>query len=323
MSRSEGGIRRVAVIGCGTVGASWAALFVAHGLDVAATDPAPGAEERLRTFVAGALDQLAGLGLTGRGRLDFRPALADALDGAGFVQENAPEDEGFKRRLLAEIDRALPPGVLVASSTSALVRSRIVADCATPDRVVVAHPFNPPHLVPLVEIVAGTPEAAARAGAFYAGLGRRPVVLRREMPGHIANRLASALYREAVHLVAEGVASVADIDAALCNGPGLRWALMGPHMTYHLGGGEGGIAHYLAHLGPSQERRWASLGSPSLTPEVQAAIVAGIAEEAAGRPIGELEARRDRGLIAVLRSRTEVAAEAAATLPTPSAGEPA
>ncbi|RVU13128.1 3-hydroxyacyl-CoA dehydrogenase NAD-binding domain-containing protein [Methylobacterium oryzihabitans] len=323
MSRGEERISRVAVVGCGTVGASWAALFVAHGLDVAATDPAPDAEERLRTFVAGALDQLAGFGLTGRGRLDFVPAMADALDGAGFVQENAPEDEGFKRCLLAEIDRALPPDVLVASSTSALVRSRIVADCATPERVLVAHPFNPPHLVPLVEIVAGTPEAAARASAFYAGLGRRPVVLRREMPGHIANRLASALYREAVHLVAEGVASVADIDAALCNGPGLRWALMGPHMTYHLGGGEGGIAHYLAHLGPSQERRWASLGTPSLTPEVQAAIVAGIAEEAAGRPIAELEARRDRGLIAVLTSRTEVAADAAPTPPAPGAGDPA
>ncbi|MEH3146307.1 MAG: 3-hydroxyacyl-CoA dehydrogenase NAD-binding domain-containing protein [Methylobacterium frigidaeris] len=310
----------MAVIGSGTVGASWAALFMAHGLDVAATDPAPGAEERLRAFVEGALGQLAGLGLSGRGTLRFVATVAEALDGAEFVQENAPEDEGFKRRLLAEIDRALPAGVLVASSTSALVRSRIVAECADPDRILVAHPFNPPHLVPLVEIVAGTSDAAARAGAFYARLGRRPVVLRREMPGHIANRLASALYREAVHLVAEGVASVADIDAALCNGPGLRWALMGPHMTYHLGGGEGGIAHYLDHLGPSQERRWASLGAPALTPEVRAAIVAGIAEEAAGRSIAELEARRDRGLIEVLKARTEVAAADAAT---PGATQPA
>ena len=143
----------------------------------------------------------------------------------------------------------------------------------------------------------------ARAAAFYRSLDRRPVILQREMPGHVANRLASALYREAVHLVEQGVASVAEIDAALCNGPGLRWALMGPHMTYHLGGGEGGIAGYLAHLGPSQVRRWQSLGTPSLDEEVQQRIIVGVAEEAAGRSIAELEERRDEGLLALLRAR--------------------
>ncbi|WP_018259782.1 3-hydroxyacyl-CoA dehydrogenase NAD-binding domain-containing protein [Methylobacterium sp. WSM2598] len=311
MSESPESVRRVAVIGCGTVGASWAALFLAHGLDVAATDPAPGAEARLLAFVAGARAQLAGFGLRGAGRLDFRASAAEALDGADFVQENAPESEALKRPLLAEIDRLLPPRVLVASSTSALLRSAIVADCARPERVLVAHPFNPPHLVPLVEIVAGSEAAAARAAGFYRGLGRRPVILRREMPGHIANRLTAALYREAVNLVAEGVASVADIDAALCHGPGLRWAAMGPHMTYHLGGGPGGIAHYLAHLGPSQERRWASLGRPALTPEVRAAIVAGVAEEAAGLSVAELEARRDRALIEILKARVTVVPEPA------------
>jgi 3-hydroxyacyl-CoA dehydrogenase len=157
--------------------------------------------------------------------------------------------------------------------------------------------------------VAGDAQVAARAAALYRGLGRRPVILRREMPGHIANRLASALYREAVNLVAEGVASVADIDAALCHGPGLRWALMGPHLTYHLGGGPGGIAHYLEHLGPSQERRWASLGRPALTPEVRAAIAAGVAAEAGSLGIADLEARRDRALIAILKARTPVAPE--------------
>ncbi len=301
------GIARVAVVGCGTVGASWAALFMAHGIAVAATDPGPGAEEKLRAFVAGAQAQLDALGLDGRGALRFVPTLEQALDGAEFVQENAPEDETLKRSILADLDRLAAPGVMVASSTSALVRSRIVADCVTPERVIVAHPFNPPHLMPLVEIVAGDATTAARACAFYRGLGRCPVVLRREMPGHIANRLASALYREAVNLLAEDVASVADIDAALCNGPGLRWALMGPHMTYHLGGGAGGIAHYLAHLGPSQVRRWASLGTPAFTEEVRAGIVAGIAEEAGGRSIAELEARRDRGLIDILKARTLVA----------------
>lgn len=300
-------IGAVAVVGCGTVGASWAALFLAHGLDVSAWDPAPGLAGRLDEAIGLARAQLAELGLSGTGRLSTCEDLDAAVAGAGFVQENAPEEDGLKRALLARLDAALPADILIASSTSAMLRSRIVADCARPERVLVAHPFNPPHLVPLVEIVAGSAAVAARAAAFYARLGRRPVVLQREMPGHIANRLASALYREAVNLVAEGVASVADIDAALCNGPGLRWAAMGPHMTYHLGGGAGGIRHYLDHLGPSQERRWASLGSPSLTDAVKTAIVAGVEAEAAGRTVAELEARRDRALIEVLKSRTEVA----------------
>ncbi|KAB1072444.1 3-hydroxyacyl-CoA dehydrogenase NAD-binding domain-containing protein [Methylobacterium planeticum] len=304
---NNNGIRRVAVIGCGTVGASWAALFTAHGLDVAATDPGPGSAERLSAFVAQARVQLAELGLTGEGRLSFHPELEAAVSGAEFVQENAPEAEGLKRELLARLDALLPAGVIIASSTSAMLRSAIVADCARPERFVVAHPFNPPHLVPLVEIVAGDADVAERAAAFYRGLGRRPVILTREMPGHIANRLASALYREAVNLVAEGVASVADIDAALCNGPGLRWAAMGPHMTYHLGGGEGGIRHYLDHLGPSQVRRWASLGHPELDAALKDRIVSGVEAEAQGRPIAELEARRDSALIAILKARTEVA----------------
>ncbi|WP_375454987.1 3-hydroxyacyl-CoA dehydrogenase NAD-binding domain-containing protein [uncultured Methylobacterium sp.] len=297
----------VAVVGCGTLGASWAALFLAHGFDVAAYDTAPGFEEGLRASVAHHLGQLAELGPVAAGRLTVHAAIADAVSGAVFVQENAPETEAVKRAVLADLDALAAPGVIVASSTSAMLRSRIVADCATPERIVVAHPFHPPHLVPLVEIVAGNAAIAERAAAFYARLGRRPVVLLKEMPGHIANRLASALYREAVNLVAENVASVADIDAALCNGPGLRWAAMGPHMTYHLGGGAGGIRRYLDHLGPSQVRRWESLGTPDLTEAVKDAIVAGIAEEAAGRTLPELEARRDRALIDILKARTEVA----------------
>lgn len=296
-------IERLAIVGAGLIGASWAALATAHGLAVAAYDPDPQAEPRFREHVARARSQLAELGLSGDGELGFSTSLAGALAGAGFVQENGPENEAVKRKLLAEIDGLAAAEAIIASSTSALVRSAIVADCAHPARIVVAHPFNPPHLVPLVELVGEDPDIVARAAEFYRGLGRRPVVLNREMPGHIANRLASALYREAVYLVEQGVASVADIDAALCNGPGLRWALMGPHMTYHLGGGEGGIAGYLAHLGPSQVRRWQSLGNPSLDADVQGRIVAGVAEEAAGRSIAELEARRDEGLLALLRAR--------------------
>jgi 3-hydroxyacyl-CoA dehydrogenase len=300
-------IKRVAVIGCGTVGASWAALFLGHGLDVAAYDPSPGAEERLQSFVDHALDQLAELGIREKGELRFSGDLTDVLGAADFVQENVPEDEALKRRMLADIDALAAEGVIVASSTSALLRSSIVAECKRPHRFIVAHPFNPPHLVPLVELVGEDEGIIQEAAEFYRTLGRRPVILRREMPGHIANRLSSALYREAVYLVEQGVASVADIDAALCNGPGLRWAVMGPHMTYHLGGGPGGIEHYLSHLGPSQVRRWASLGNPSLSPKVQKRIVEGVAEEAGSRSIQELEERRDRALLDILKSRTEVA----------------
>jgi carnitine 3-dehydrogenase len=302
-------IKRVAVIGCGTVGASWAALFLGHGLDVVAYDPSPGAEERLQSFVDHALDQLAELGTREKGELRFSGDLTDVLGAADFVQENVPEDEALKRRMLADIDALTAEGVIVASSTSALLRSSIVADCKTPHRFIVAHPFNPPHLVPLVELVGEDESIVQQAAEFYRTLGRRPVILKREMPGHIANRLSSALYREAVYLVEQGVASVADIDAALCNGPGLRWAAMGPHMTYHLGGGPGGIEHYLSHLGPSQVRRWASLGNPTLSPEVQKQIVEGVAEEAGDRSIQELEERRDRALLEILKSRTEVAGE--------------
>ena len=302
------GIGRIAVVGSGLIGASWSALCLAHGLDVVAHDPSPEAEGTLRGHVDRALSQLRELGHRGQGRLLFETDLPKALEGADFVQENAPEREDLKRRLLAEIDRLLPLDVIVASSTSALMRSAIVQDCANKGRFIVAHPFNPPHLVPLVEIVGDDEAVIGRARAFYAGLGRRPVVLRREMPGHIANRLASALYREAVYLVEQGVADVADIDAAISDGPGLRWAIMGPHMTYHLGGGQGGIAHYLSHLGPSQMKRWASLGEPSLTPEVQAGIVEGVAREAAGRSIAELEGERDRLLLAILKAKADAAA---------------
>lgn len=295
--------KTVAVIGCGLIGASWTALFLAHGLDVQASDPSAAAQGGLDRFLAKALPQLSSLGYNGKGRLTFTTDLPAALQGADFVQENAPEDEALKRRLLAEIDEILPPDVIVAGSTSSLLRSRLVADCRHADRHITAHPFNPPHLIPLVEIVGADRAVIERAVAFYRSVGRKPVVLRREMPGHIANRLASALWREAVYLVEQGVASVADIDTAMTEGPGLRWAAVGPHMAYHLGGGEGGIQYYLEHLGPSQVRRWASLGQPTLSDEVKRALADGVEEEAAGRRVSELEAERDDTLIAYLKAR--------------------
>jgi carnitine 3-dehydrogenase len=300
--------KAVAVVGCGTIGASWSALFLAHGIDVQATDPSAEAEQYLRRYIEKALPQLAQLGLSGRGRLTFTTDLTTALKGAEFVQENAPEKEALKRELLARIDDLLPADVIVAGSTSSLLRSRLVTDCRHPDRHITAHPFNPPHLIPLVEIVGATEEITARAAEFYHAVGRQPVVLRREMPGHIANRLASALWREAVYLVEQGVASVADIDAAMTYGPGLRWAVVGPHMAYHLGGGEGGIRHYLDHLGPSQVRRWESLGTPRFDDAAKEALVQGIEEEAAGRSIPELEAQRDALLLRLLKAKQEAKA---------------
>ncbi len=302
-------VRRVAVLGAGgTVGASWVALFLHAGLDVVAQDPAPGAPARVEAFVeraSSALDQLRPAGNSPRpGKLEFATDPAAAVADVDFVQENAPENEALKTELLAKVDAAARPEIVIASSTSALLRSRIVGACRQrPERVLVAHPFNPPHLLPLVEIVGAQPDDAAVRWAvtFYRDrLGKRPVVLRREAMGHIANRINSALYREAVSLVEQGIATVEDVDAAVASGPGLRWAIFGPHLIYHLGGGPGGIEHYFKHLGPSQEKRWAELGHPKLTEELQAKIIAGVHAEAAGRDIPTLEAERDRALIALL-----------------------
>lgn len=289
-------VPQVAVIGTGVVGASWAACFLAHGIDVAAADPGPDAETRLRRFVERAQPDLARLGLRGNGRLRFHAQAEAAVAEAGFVQENAPERLELKRDLLARLDRAAPPGVIIASSTSSLLRSRMVRNCATPERVIVAHPFNPPHLIPLVELV-GEADATAWADGFYRRIGKRPVTLKREATGHIANRLTAALFREALHILEQGIAEVEDIDAAVSHGPGLRWAHMGPFMTYHLGGGPGGLRHYLEHLGPSQVRRWQDLGTPTLSEALMRQAVEGVLREAAGRSIEALERERDEALI--------------------------
>jgi 3-hydroxyacyl-CoA dehydrogenase len=299
--------RRVAVVGSGTIGASWAAVFLAHGLSVAASDPAPGAETFLRGFIAAAWPSLARLSDAPAEppwtALSFHVEPEAALAGADFVQESAPEREEVKRALLARLDAALDPSIVIASSSSGLLMSRIQTDCRHPERCVVGHPFNPPHLVPLVEVVGGdktAPWAIERALAFYTAAGKAPIHIRREVRGHVANRLQAALWREAVHLVAEGVASVADIDTAISAGPGLRWALMGPHLTFHLAGGVGGIRHFLDQFAGPMADWWQDLGDPVLTAELRERLAAGIADEAAGRDIPALEARRDRFLVDLL-----------------------
>jgi carnitine 3-dehydrogenase len=293
------------VVGCGLIGASWAAFFLSRGLDVHAADPGVDAEEKLDLMVAAALADLAKLGpadVSKPGTLTFHADLRSAVARSDFVQESTPENIELKRRMVSEIDAAARPEVLIASSTSSLRASDIQLDCARPDRVLVAHPFNPPHLVPLVEIVPGertSPAAQQAAHRFFARLGKKPILVRREVVGHVANRLTAALWREAVHLVAEGIATVADVDDAVRYGPGLRWAIHGPHMLYHLGA-RGGMKDYLAHLGPAQEARWANLGTPTLSEEVKDKLVAGVLEESGGRSVEELSRERNEQLIALI-----------------------
>lgn len=302
---------RVAVVGTGVVGAAWAAFFLARGLAVSATDPAPGAEQRLREAVGQAWPALERLGLSpgaSPDRLRFEADLGAAVDGVDVVQENGPEREDLKQELFRDLDARLPAPVLLASSSSTLMPSTLQARCDRfPERVLVGHPFNPAHLVPLVEVVGGartSPAALDRAVAFYAGLGKRPVRLAQELPGHVANRLQAALWREAYSLVERGVISVADVDAAVAHGPGLRWALLGPLANQHLSGGSGGLAHVLAHLGPPTQLIMDDLGAPQLSPALVQSLVDGVDAELAGVDQADLVRTRDRLLLDLLAAKT-------------------
>jgi len=295
----------IAVLGAGLVGAGWAALFVHHGATVTVWDPVAGALDGLDARMAAPLAALSRLSPPAgpHGRLLSTSVLAEAVAEADLVQENAPEKVPLKHALYAAVEAAAPATAIIASSTSSLTWSELAPHLVRPESFITAHPFNPPHLVPLVELYGIDADTLDRAEAIYRAAGRAPVRLKKDATGHIANRLASALWREAVNMVAEGIADVEAIDEALVNGPGLRWSVVGAHMAYHLGGGPGGIEAYLEHLGPSQERRWQALGDPRLTPEVRAALIEGVRREAAGRDIATLEAERDEGLIRALRAR--------------------
>lgn len=296
-------LRQVAVVGTGSIGGSWVALALARGLSVRASDPAPGAEARLRAQVEVQLVDLLEDPGTAPGsllhRLEFTPDVAAAVAGVDLVLEAGPERLEVKRELFAALDAASDPDVLLASSSSGLGPSRFQAACAHhPERVVVTHPFNPPHLVPLVEVVGGrdTSEQAVNAAmAVMTRLGRLPVRVRAELPGHVVNRLQAALWREAYDLVGRGVITVGDLDTAVASGPGLRWALLGPIATQHLSGGAGGLAHVLDHLGAPMVGWWQDLGNPQLTPDLVAALVDGVTEELDGRE-AEVLAARDRAL---------------------------
>jgi 3-hydroxyacyl-CoA dehydrogenase len=307
-------IRRIAIIGTGVIGASWASLFLAKGLDVVATDVAPGAEAALKRFVSAAWPALQRLGLASgasQSRLSFTAALKDAVKDADLVQENGPEKIDFKQTLYRQLDELLHPSVIIASSSSGLTMSEIQKGAAIhPERCVIAHPFNPPHLVPLVEIVGGaktSKDTIERADEFYTSIGQRTVRVNKEMPGHVANRLQAALSREVYYLVAEGVVSAADVDTALSWGPGLRWGIMGSLMLNHLGGGPGGIEHFFQQFSGPMTAWWKTLGSPALTPEVQKKLIDSVHAEAGSRSIDELAAERDEVLLGLIELRNKVA----------------
>lgn len=313
-------IRNVAIVGTGVIGASWAALYLARGLNVVATDPAPNAEANLRRYIDDAWKDLAVIGLSpgaSRDRLSFTLDMKKALADADLVQENGPERKDFKIKLFADMDAATPPDAIIASSSSGLTMSVMQSNCKHPERCVIGHPFNPPHVIPLVEVVAGektSPETVQRAIEFYTSIGKKPIHVRKEVVGHVANRLQAALYREIVYLIEQGVLDIADSDIAVCWGPGLRWGVMGPNMLFHLGGGQGGIQHFMEHLSGPLATWWKDLGKiTEFSPEVTQMIIDGVLKEAGKRSIEELEHERDAMLLELLatRAKEEAASQAA------------
>jgi 3-hydroxyacyl-CoA dehydrogenase len=302
-------IRRIAIVGTGVIGASWAALFLAHGLEVIATDPAPNAEENLREYIDNAWPALEQLGLSSgasKKRLSFTPKLSDALQGADLVQENGPERPDFKIKLFADMDALTPETTILASSSSGIPIGVSQSQCKHPERCVIGHPFNPPHLIPLVEVVGSEKTSSAtidRAMTFYASIGKRPIHVRKEVVGHVANRLQAALYREVVYLIAQDVLSVSDADAAVSWGPGLRWGVMGPNLLFHLAGGQNGIHHFMEQFTGPMTTWWKDLGNAEFTPEVKEKIVKGVLAEAGNRSIDELGGERDKVLLGLLALR--------------------
>lgn len=301
-------VRRITCIGAGPIGAGWAASFLARGYHVTAYLHEPAEESSLRALIDNAWISLESLGLSEGASLDNLQCtndLAAAVTNIDFIQESAPENLEIKQALFARLDELTAPNVIIASSTSGLPMTEIQAVCTTPQRMVVGHPFNPPYLLPLVEIVKGVntaPETVQWLVDFYKSAGKAPLVLSREIPGFIATRLQEAIWREALHMVANDEATVEEIDFAIVNGPGPRWALMGPCMTFHIGGGEGGMASNLDQFGPALKLPWTRLEAPELTPELRRRMVEGCRREAGDRDYTTLNRERDLGLVAITKA---------------------
>ena len=304
-------IERVGVVGTGLIGSSWAIFFLARGLEVVATDPAPGAEARLRETIAGAWPVLDRMGLAAgasQSRIHFVATIEECVADADFVQESGPEREAVKRETYRRMDAVAPADVILASSTSGFRPSLLQRDCRHPERVLVGHPFNPPHLVPLVEIVGGeatSEDAINRATRFYRSHGKITIRVRKELLGHVANRLQAALWREAMHLIDIGAVTATEVDAAIAHGPGLRWALMGPMLLCHLAGGAGGLRHFLDHFGPLTEAVWSELGQPALTDALKHTLIESVDAEIASANLPAVLADRDRLLVDLIAAKAK------------------
>jgi len=299
-------ICKVAVVGGGLIGMSWTSLFLARDLKVVVVDPRPEVQEDTQKFIQKAWPDLEALGLTSDAPVEppeFVNTIS-ALNGIDYVQECAPDRLEMKQKLIEDLEKVIENEIIIASSSSSLKPSDLQSKAQHPERILVAHPINPPHIVPMVELVPGqkTSELTMQeAASFYERLKRVVIRVKKEVTGHLANRLTSALYREAVYIVSEGIADVADIDKAITFGPGMRWALVGPHLTYHLGGGVGGYQHYLDHLGPTQEAGWKEHGTAELTEKLKAKLVTGIQNELENQDIDSLSQRRDSALVELIK----------------------
>src|SRR5882757_5690888 len=300
-------VRRVAVVGTGVIGASWATLYLARGFDVTATDPAPNAEANLRRYVDTAWQPLATLGLSPKASAD-----------ADFVQESAPDLRELKIRLFSEMDKAAPADSIIASSSAGLTMSVLQSACDHPERCVIGHPLNPPHVIPLVEVVGGaktSPEVVQQAMSFYASIGKKPIHLRKEVVGHAANRLQAALYREVAYFIEQDVLDVAAADAAVCWGTGLRWGVMGPNLLFHLDGGAGGIQRFMERVPAAMARWWKDLGKPELTEKLKQTIIDGTLKQAGDRSVEQLARERDEMVLGLIRLRRKAAQAPASRAP--------
>jgi len=301
-------VKTFAVVGSGVIGSGWAARALANGMDVIAWDPGPGAEAQLRANIANAWPAMERVGLAksaSQSRLRFVAKVEECVRSADFIQESAPEREDLKRKLHAQITSVAKPDAIIGSSTSGLLPSDFYKDARNPDRCLVGHPFNPVYLLPLVEVVGGqktSPDAITAASKVYAGLGMRPLHVRNEVPGFIADRLLEAVWRESLHLINEGVATTGEIDDAVRFGCGIRFSFMGSFLIYTLAGGEAGMRHFMAQFGPALELPWTKLVAPKLTDEIIDRVVEGTKVQQAGKSIKELERYRDDCIISVMEA---------------------
>jgi carnitine 3-dehydrogenase len=313
-------VRTLGLLGTGVIGGGWAARALHFGIDVVAADVKPEMEEWIRGAVAnaeGALSRLTFAPLPPKGKLSFTTDLGLMARSVDFIQENIPEQLELKQRTLAAVSRQAPRDVLIASSTSGLMPSDLARDMESPERFLVAHPFNPVYLLPLVELVGGkatSPQALEAAGRFYAYIGMHALKVRREIPGHLTDRLQEALWREILHMVNDGVATTGELDDSIVYGPGLRWAGMGTNLIYHLAGGETGMRHMLRQFGPCLKWPWTRLEAPELSEELIDRMVEGTQAQAAGRSIRELERLRDDYLVSIQQVLRQFNIGAGATL---------